>query len=143
MTKLMNRSLLILICCAIYVTRAHAYDQEPAVFSTTSISIDPGANPLPLAGDTVDLVMVFKANKDATATLRINFPGVVGPPNQGVSETYRDSLFSVDSGSTYTVRFPLRLFSYGASRIEASLSTTPTYPGWLTSTSFQSLQIKN
>jgi hypothetical protein len=97
----------------------------PWAFTPISLEIDTVGHRLPNPGDTLNLLLTFTSNIHGAAVVRLNFPGYVAPPNQGVGETYRDSSISVDTGTVYTMAFPMKFFQYGASMVDVMISTAP------------------
>jgi hypothetical protein len=97
----------------------------PWAFTPISLEIDTVGHRLPNPGDTLNLLLTFTSNIHGAAVVRLNFPGYVAPPNQGVGETYRDSSISVDTGTVYTMTFPMKFFQYGASMVDVMISTAP------------------
>jgi hypothetical protein len=102
---------------------------KPPAFTMSLDSVIHGSSPSP--GDTVMLMVQFTPNISGNMNLRLNFPGIVAPPNQGVGETSRDSTITVDSGTAYTYYFPLRLFDYGGAFVESILTPDSSYPNLL------------
>ncbi len=99
----------------------------PSAFVVDSITII--SPPIPLVGDTVQMMLRFHSAVTQTATMRLDYPGHIAPPDQD-TEIFRDSSISVDSGIEYTYYIPLRLFNYGGSLVSASFSGLGSSPGY-------------
>ncbi len=83
------------------------------------MTLNPGAA---MAGDTIQLILAFQANLSGAVDINLLFPNWIAPPNQGVGETQRDSIISVDSGTAYNIVIPMKIYQYGGSLLQATVS---------------------
>ena len=129
MLKILGRFCFTILVLLYFSTVGRASEPDPAApFSIDSLVVTVGATHNP--GDTVHLVVYFRANITGPSSLHFHFPNVVAPPNRAFGETQRDSSITVDSGYTYSYSIPMKLFSYGSSIIETSVFTADPHLGY-------------
>ncbi len=70
----------------------------------------------------VQFTVSFVPKISDTIRIKVHFPDNIAPANRVALEEMRDSIVWVDSGTSYTFNFPMKIYDYGSSLLEAYVS---------------------